>query len=195
MSQIAIISGHPGGSGTYCHALVTAYAEGARAGGHEVTVVDLALVRGDPVLRDAGRHQQGIVPAELRHVQDAIAAADHLVFVYPLWLGTMPALLKGVLEQVMTPGFAYGMPGPDKRSWHRGLKGKSARIIVTMGMPALVYRLWFAAHSLKSFRRNILSFCGVGPIRTTLLGGIEMVGDAKRGRWLDDVRRLGEKAV
>ena len=63
-----------------------------------------------------------------------------------------------------------------------------------MGMPALVYRLWFAAHSLKSFRRNILSFCGIGPVRTTLFGGIEILGDARRRRWLEQVRKLGQRA-
>jgi putative NADPH-quinone reductase len=124
----------------------------------------------------------------------AIVRADHLVLLYPLWLGGMPALLKGFLEQILTPGFAYAMIEGGK-GWTKGLKGKSARIIVTMGMPALAFRWYFGSHSLKSLKRSILGFCGVRPIRTTLLGGIETVSDARRRRWLEKVRALGQKAA
>jgi putative NADPH-quinone reductase len=36
------------------------------------------------------------------------------------------------------------------------LSYKSARIIVTLGMPTLRYRWYFRAHSLRSLKRNIL---------------------------------------
>lgn len=38
--------------------------------------------------------------------QDGIGWAEHIVFFFPLWLGDMPASLKGFLEQVARPGFA-----------------------------------------------------------------------------------------
>lgn len=195
MPEIALILGHPRPDGSYCEALAEAYAGGARAAGHQVTRIDVASLEGDPVLRDPARHQRGEVPEALRPAQEAIGRATHLVVIYPLWLGAMPALLKGFLEQVMTPGFAYTMAGAAHGRWTKGLKGKSARIIVTMGMPAFIYRWYFGAHSLKSLRRNILGFCGVGPIRTTLFGGIEAVADAKRKRWLAEVRDLGRRAA
>jgi putative NADPH-quinone reductase len=81
------------------------------------------------------------------------------VIVYPLWLGTMPALLKGFLEQAFRPGFAFDTK--PKGLWNRRLKGGSARIVVTMGMPAFFYRVYYRAHSLKSLKRNILEFCGI----------------------------------
>jgi len=114
------------------------------------------------------------------------------VIVYPLWLGTMPALLKGFLEQALRPGFAFD---PRSRSlWARPLKGRSARIVVTMGMPALVYRWYFGAHSLKSLERNILGFCGIRPIRESLFGMVDAAGEARRGRWLERLRAYGQRA-
>jgi len=113
------------------------------------------------------------------------------VIVYPLWLGTLPALLEAFLEQVFRPAFAfdYGSSGlPGKR-----LKGRSARIVVTMGMPALAYRWWFRAHSLKSLERNVLGFCGIAPIRESLVGSVEALGDAWRQRWLERMRALGAR--
>lgn len=108
---------------------------------------------------------------------------------YPLWLGAMPALLRAFLEQVLRPGFGveYRSRGMPKKL----LTGKSARIIVTMGMPAFVYRWYFGAHGLKNLKRNILGFCGIGPIKESLIGNIESGNSAHRERWLAKMRKLG----
>jgi putative NADPH-quinone reductase len=71
------------------------------------------------------------------------------------------------------------------------LKGKSARIVVTMGMPALAYRWYFRAHSLKNLKRNMLGFCGIAPIRESLFGLVETVSQARREKWLDKMYKLG----
>ena len=105
--------------------------------------------------------------------------------IHPLWIGMMPAVLKGFLEQVYRPGFAVGK-GKDGQ-WANLLKGRSARIIVTMGMPALIYRWYFGAHSLKSLKQN-LALTGIKPSRH---GSVEAMGDAKRRQWLASVRALG----
>jgi putative NADPH-quinone reductase len=75
------------------------------------------------------------------------------------------------------------------------LKGKSARIIVTMGMPGFIYRWWFGAHAVKMLKRNILGFVGVHPIRTSIYGSIEGAGDERRRRWLNEIEALGRDAA
>ena len=75
------------------------------------------------------------------------------------------------------------------------MTGKSARIIMTMGMPALVYRWYFGGHALKMMRRNILGFIGMAPVRSTLFGGIETVSDEQRRRWLAEAAALGRTAT
>lgn len=75
-----------------------------------------------------------------------------------------------------------------KKLW----SGKSARIVVTMGMPAFAYRWFFLAHSLKSLQRNILQFSGISPTKATLIGNIENMNGQQRAEWLDEMRRLGE---
>jgi putative NADPH-quinone reductase len=86
-----------------------------------------------------------------------------------------------------------GGAGP-RASWKTLLKGKSARIIITMGMPAFVYRWYFGAHSLRSLKRSILSLVGIGPNRHTLIGMIEGMSDSKRQSWLGAIAELGRKA-
>jgi len=191
--RILIIQGHPDSQVEhFAHALADAYQTGAQEAGHEVkrlVVADLDM----PVLRRREDWECGAASESIRHSQDAIGWAEHLVLIYPLWLGAMPALLKAFLEQVLRPGFALGRAEPGKVG-RPMLKGKSARIIITMGMPALVYRWYFGAHSLKSLERNVLGFCGVRPIRASLIGMVEAIGGAQRGRWIDKVRALGRAA-
>jgi putative NADPH-quinone reductase len=105
----------------------------------------------------------------------------------------MPAALKGLLEQTFRPGFAFGA-GDSKGLPPKLLKGRSARIIVTMGMPAFFYRWYFRAHSLKALERNILAFVGFGPIRSTVIGAVATKDATKRAAWLERVRRSGQKA-
>lgn len=104
----------------------------------------------------------------------------------------MPAMLKAFIEQLFRPGFAFGGEG-EKSMWSGRLKGRSARVVVTMGMPAFVYRWFFRAHSLKSLERNILKFCGIKPVRETLLGMVDSASDEKRGRWLRTMHELGRR--
>lgn len=186
--RIVLIDGHPDPSPErFCHALARAYAEAARAAGHEVRCLTLAGMD-IPLLRNAHEWMEGTPAPAVRGAQDAIDWADHLLIVYPLWLGAMPALLKAFFEQTFRPGFAIPK---GKQGLSAGLlKGKSARIVVTMGMPAWIYRWFFRAHSLKSFERNILKFVGIGPIRETLIGNVEGKADKLAG-WLDTMRSLG----
>jgi len=192
---IVIIDGHPDRSEErLCHALAAAYAEGSRSAGHNVKIFEIAQLD-FPLLRSKEQFDQGALPEILQPAQDAIAAADHLVIVYPLWLGSMPALLKGFLEQIFRPSFAYDLADPSTGKLTKRLKGKSARIVVTMGMPALAYRWMFGAHSLKSLERNILGFVGIAPIKETLLGMVEVASPETRRKWLEEIERLGRSGA
>lgn len=185
--RITIIQGHPtAGGGHLLHALADAYAAGAAEGGHEVRRIEVAEI-GLPLLRSR-EEWQAPPPDAVAACQQDIAWAEHLVILYPLWLGAMPAVLKGFLEQVMRPGFALPAQGMGGL-----LKGRSARVVVTMGMPAFIYRWWFGAHSLKSLERNILKFCGISPVRESLFGMVEGKAE-RRQRWLAQMRDLGRAA-
>jgi putative NADPH-quinone reductase len=146
-----------------------------------------------PLLARNEDFRDGRPPRQISSAQEAIAWADHLVILYPLWLGSMPAKLKAFFEQVLRPRFAFA-EASGKGLPKKLLKGKSARIVVTMGMPALFYRLVYRAHSLKSLERNILAFCGISPVRASLVGMVEGMSPARRSAWLEKMQRLGRSA-
>jgi putative NADPH-quinone reductase len=192
--RILIINAHPDKSERHlCTVLAEAYMEGASSSGSSIRRIDLANVD-FPFLQSQKQFESGYVPEELQLAVEDIEWAEHLVFVFPLWLGTMPALLKAFLEQVMRPGVAFRYR-PDHRGAISLLKGRSARLIVTMGMPTIVFRLWFRGHGIKLLRRSILNFAGIRPVGETLFGGVEGTTEAKRKQWIAEVRSLGTRAA
>jgi putative NADPH-quinone reductase len=194
MKSIVVIQGHPDPKGGHFgHALAEAYAAAAREAGHWIETIDVARLE-FPLLRTKEDFERGLPPESIRSAQALVGRTDLLVIFYPLWLGGMPALLKGFLEQLFRPGFVSGGTRPGA-SRVRTLEGKRARIVVTMGMPAVFYRWYFGAHSLKSLERSILRFCGIGPIEESLIGGVEAEDGRERERWLARMREFGRKAA
>lgn len=187
--RILVIDGHPDPDpARLCHALAAAYAEGARESGHEARICALHAWQGE-FLRTADAFNIAPDDPFIAQARADMSWADHLVFVFPLWLGSAPALVRAFLEQMGRGGFAVDMTGagaPGK------LRGKSARLIVTMGMPAAVYRFVFAARGVGSIAHSVLGFSGVRPVRTTLLG---MIGQPDQARRLAAVRALGRSAA
>ena len=194
--RILVVLGHPDlNPRRLCRALADSYAEGARSAGHEVRRIDIARLD-FPLLSSMEEFEHGMVPPDLKDAAEAIRRAEHIVFVFPLWLGTMPALLKAFLEQVMRPGVAFAYPKSGKDGFAATLlKGHSARVIVTMGMPAPLYRFWYLGHGIAGMRRNILNFVGIGPVREMLFGPVEGASEAKRDKWLATMRALGARAA
>lgn len=192
MARILILQGHPDPAGGHlCHALADAYAAGAAQGGHDVTRVEVGRLD-FPLLRTQEDFLRAPVPDSLAEAHAALQQADHVAVFFPLWLGTVPAVLKGFLEQLLRPGFAfaYAEGGGTKML----LKGRSARVVVTMGMPALFFRLWYLGAGLSVLTRNIFGLVGFAPVRSTVLGGVEVAGDARRRGWLDRMAALGRAA-
>jgi putative NADPH-quinone reductase len=191
--RIFVIDGHPDPDGNrFQHALLHAYAEAARESGHEVRTLSLAELA-FPLLSTAADFQNGKPPDSIAAAQRSIRWADHLVIGFPLWLGGAPAKLKGFFEQALRPGFA--IDSGHGRFPRKLLAGKSARMVVTMGMPALFFQLVYRAHGTKSVERNILAFCGVSPVRTTLIGGVEAMSDTQRAACLTKLATFGRRAT
>ena len=191
--RVLIIQGHPDMAREHlCHALAAAYADGARAAGHDVECIDIAQLD-FPLVRSQADWEHGALPPSLEPARRAIGAAEHLVLIFPLWLGDMPALLKAFLEQVLRPAGA-APTGEALASVRTLLAGKSARLVVTMGMPAVIYRWYFRAHSVRSLERNVLAFVGVAPVRRSLIGMAGNLSPVRAGRWLGRMARLGSAA-
>jgi putative NADPH-quinone reductase len=186
--DILVLNGHPRAT-SLCGALADAYAEGARSAGVAVRRLDVAALTFDPDLTD-GYVRDRPLEADLARVQEALRAARHVVVVTPTWWGTVPARLKGLLDRVLLPGFAFRYQAGSALP-ARLLAGRTGAVIVTMDSPVWYYR-WITGDPItKTLVRATLDFVGIRVLRVTRLGPVLHAADGLRQRWLATVRRQG----
>ncbi|WP_239617656.1 NAD(P)H-dependent oxidoreductase [Cohnella mopanensis] len=190
-SNILVITGHPD-SQSFSSALSDAYRKGATEDTKvQIREIDLSKINFDPNLR-FGYRQRTELEEDLKQAQELIRWADHLVFVYPTWWGAMPAILKGFIDRVFLPGFAFKYRD-NSSLWDKLLKGKTAHLIVTSDTPSWYNRLIYKRAGHNVMKRNILQFCGITPVRVTEIGPVKPSSEQLRAKWLDKVKRLGSK--
>jgi putative NADPH-quinone reductase/1,4-dihydroxy-2-naphthoate octaprenyltransferase len=189
--NVLIIAGHPRKE-SFSFALAEAFREGALHVRMNVKQLTLADMYFNPnVVAVSPRNQLGEDDDILR-AQELIVWADHLVFVYPTWWGTMPALLKGFLDRVLTPGFAFEeIEGGN--GWEKLLTGKSAQLITTMDTPSWVYRWIYKNPGYHAMGQATLQFCGISPVRSLSFGPVKDSTPEQRKRWLHKARQAGMK--
>jgi 1,4-dihydroxy-2-naphthoate octaprenyltransferase len=186
--KVLIIVGHPR-KASFCGALANAYRKGAAGAGAQVKELWLADLRFEPDVRSFDPAVQR-VEDDVRRGRELIAWAEHLVFVYPTWWGTMPALLKGFLDRVLAPGFAFE-DLPNGRGWQKLLRGRSADLVTTMDTPGWAYRWLYRAPGHNAMRRAILGFCGIATARVLRFGPIKESRPEQRQAWLAAAEERG----
>jgi 1,4-dihydroxy-2-naphthoate octaprenyltransferase len=180
--HVLVIDAHPRAE-SFCGGLVAAVANGARAALHQVRWLALRELHFDP------NHKGQDLEPSLLHTRQELLWAHHIVIVYPVWWGTMPALLKGWLDRVLLPGFAF-----EERTdggWDGLLGGKSATLIATMDTPRWIFRAILHACSIRALRDATLRFCGIGPVNVLLFSPIRTSTPEQRQHWLEQARQAG----
>lgn len=190
MKKVLVINGHPDNK-SFCRALAEQYAIGANSIGAECEIIHLSDLEYSPILSHGYRKRTELEP-DLLKAWEAIKKAEHIVFVYPNWWGTYPALLKGFIDRLFLPGFAFeyqeNSPFPKKL-----LAGKTARLIVTTDTPDWYYSLVFKKPGHNSMKRSVLGFCGIKPVKITTFGAIRGSKESQRYIWLNKVKKMGEQ--
>jgi NAD(P)H dehydrogenase (quinone) len=193
--KVYILMGNPNKEGTFSNELATLYEEGAKAAGHEVRKTNISDLKFDPILHKGYREIQELEP-DLKQFQEDVRWCDHFVLVYPLWWSSAPSLLKGLIDRTWLPAFAFRfIKGPDGKStmgWQKLLKGKTARVIVTLKNWPIVERFMFGDYTAEIVSA-VLQFAGF-KVRLTEIGNAEDMSAQTRKRWGDSVSRLGRNA-
>ncbi|MES2796748.1 MAG: NAD(P)H-dependent oxidoreductase [Bacteroidota bacterium] len=192
MKNILIINGHPDDQ-SFNFGIAEAYQKGAESSGAEVVIVNVRDLNFNPNLQFGYRKRMDLEP-DLLMAQEKITWADHLVIIYPVWWGSIPALLKGFLDRVFLPGFAF-----QKREnsvwWDKLLKGKTGRIISTLDQPAWYYWLIYRQPTNNAMKKMVLQFCGIDPVSVTTIGPLRLSETKFRENWLQKIENLGKKMI
>jgi len=188
--KICLVFCHPD-QDSFNRALCDSYLAGAKDSGHEVRVLDLYQMQFDPVLRDSRTFKQQEEPAIIE-ARQVIDWCEHIVLVFPVWWFSLPALLKGFLDRVLVPGFAYQFDGP--MIWRKLLRGRSARVFCTMDSPPIIAKL--SGDPVASMLKfGTLGFVGFKPVTINCFGPLKLSCSWMRERWLSEVKHLGKNAA
>ncbi|MBO9731389.1 MAG: NAD(P)H-dependent oxidoreductase [Chitinophaga sp.] len=191
MKKILIIQGNPH-PGSYCSALATTYQQTAGLAGHQAELIHLYDLNFDLSLRHGYRQRTEWEP-DLHDAWAKIQAADHLVWIYPIWWGTAPALLKGFIDRVFLPGKTFKYRSEKSVFWDKLLKHKSARMIVTMDSPAWYDYMMYGRAGIRAMKTATLAFCGLSPVKVTVLDKIKLRSPQALEKCLRKIERLALK--
>jgi len=190
MKKILLIQGHPD-SESFNFCLYESYKKGAIASGAEVKEIILNQLVFNPNLQFGYRKRTELEPGLLDCIEK-IKWADHLVFFYPVWWGSVPALLKGFIDRVFLPGIVF-QKRENSLWWDKLLVGKTGHIISTLDQPAWYYWLMYGRPTYHAIKKMTLEFCGIKPVRTTTIGPLRLSKDTYRINWIKKVEALGLK--
>ncbi len=190
MKKILILNAHPDAE-SFGNAMADAYENGIKEIGAISSRINLRELNFSTNLEHGYRKRTELEP-DLVNAQEAIQFADHLVFIYPIWWGTFPALLKGFIDRVFLPGFAFKYR-EDSPMWDKLLKGKSARLITTMDTPGWLYKLLYHSVGHRAMKNSTLKFSGIKPVKVTSMQPMRYSTPEKRKNWLQNIHQLAQK--
>jgi len=186
--KILVILGHPSKE-SLSKKITDIYVKEAESSGFNVKKLYLYDIKFNPILHEGYKEEQKLEPG-LKQAQKDIKWADHLVFVYPIWWGTMPALLKGFIDRTFLPGFAFQYK-ENSMIPEKFLKGKSSRVITTSGMPGFLFQ--FMNPNKRLIKRFVLNFTGIKPVRFNNFGSADEISDKVFSKIQRKVKKLGKK--
>lgn len=188
MKNILLINGHPDKE-SYNYALSKSYLKGAKDSKAVVKSIHLIDLNFNPNLEYGYRKRTTLEP-DLLEAQEKLKWADHIVWVYPVWWGSVPAIMKGFLDRILLPGFAF-----KKREgsvwWDKYFTGKTSRLICTLDQPPWFYTLINRSPSHYAMKKLTLNFIGIKSVKITTIGPLRLSTVEFRKKWLDKVENLG----
>lgn len=185
--NIYILSAHPD-IDSFNHQLADAYEREAINKGYHVRRQNLAEMQFDPILWKGYKKIQPL-EADLVAAQQNIIWCNKWVIFYPVWWGSVPAVLKGFLDRVLLPSFAfkYHDKGP---FWDKLLIHRSAHLITTSDAPALWLWWQYRNSDLNMMKRAVLHFCGIKPVNCTRIGSMRYLSQAAREKKINKIRAV-----
>ncbi|MEC1023649.1 NAD(P)H-dependent oxidoreductase [Bacillus paralicheniformis] len=185
--QTAVIYAHPNPN-SFNGAILNQVIKALEDGKHSYDVIDLYKDRFDPVLLfdEKKRRSDMKRDPETAEYRRIVKNADHLIFIYPLWWGGMPAIMKGFIDRVFAAGEAYTYQGKLPKGL---LKACTATVYYTADAPSWYLRFWRRDADWVTVKDVMLKFCGVRRVKRLLFAGVKDSSEEKRTQWLDRVYR------
>lgn len=193
--KVVIVFNHPHKE-SFGNAILHAVIKGLNNANHEVDLMHLDNDGFNPVMSTADLKafvEHKPVDPQVIDYNERLAKADHLIFIFPIWWDLMPAMTKGFIDRVLTPGVVY-----DHHPRGFGLvpllkKLKGITIITTMNKPKIMYCLLIGNLIKKAMIRSVFKTMGYKNLKWISYNMVKLVSQKKRLTWLTDIEKRFSK--
>ena len=190
--RIVVINGHPS-THSFNHALASAYIDSVLEQNVHVDLIEVGQLNFDANLKYGYAKRMELEP-DLVDAWKKIELADHLVWIFPVWWGGLPAITKGFIDRVFLPSIAFSYKeNSDRVKGH--LLNKTATIITTLDQPGWFYKWYFGEPSTRQLKKATLEFCGIKKIQTIYIGSVRGSSELQRKKWLSLMQKTAQKDV
>jgi NAD(P)H dehydrogenase (quinone) len=159
---IQIVHCHPL-TDSYNHALFQTIVVALEQNGHHVATTDLYRERFDPVMTADERrsyYEASYDNAGVSAETALLRRIDGIIFCFPHWWFSMPAMLKGYFDRVWAPGIAFERDRARGRIQPLLTHIKLFGVVTTYGSPWWITRLIAGDPGHKVLMRALKPMCG-----------------------------------
>lgn len=186
-----IVFNHPY-EGSFCSAILQSVIQGLKNASHQVDLMHLDRDGFIPVMSQVDLQafiQHKSVDAQVIDFCQRLRKADHLIFIFLIWWDLIPAMTKGFIDRVLSPGVAY-----DHHPRGYGLvpllnKLQSVTIITTMNKPKLMYTLLIGNLIKKAMLRSVFRTMGYKKLAWISFTSVKAVSERTRLTWLNKMEK------
>jgi putative NADPH-quinone reductase len=189
--RVLVLAANPKKS-SFTNHLAEVYADAAKKN-HDVQLLNLSEMDFNLDL-SGGYADSHAMEDSLKAFQDSLEWCDHLVILTPIWWGSLPAKLKGLIDRTFLPGFAFQYENV-KSIPKKLLQGKTARIVMTMDTPPWYYVLFQGASAIKQLKTATLKFVGFNSVKSKMIGPIISSTTEARSKVINSVTKLGHSGA
>ena len=189
-----IIIDHPW-RGSFNFAISESICNVIKKNGQEYDLLDLNRDDFNPVMSEAelAVYAEGIIlDPKVKEYQQRLKTTDYLIFIFPIWWNVMPAMLKGWMDKVLTPGFAF-TKGEVPSPLLTHIKG--ATVITSTGTPDDQHRENYHNALKWVLCEGTLKFCGIDAISWLNFGGTGFIAKEKHAEWIRSVEHIIQNII
>ena len=188
MNKILLIVAHPK-KDSFSFAMADKYKETKEKLGHSVEILDLYRDNNQQAFFNY-EDANNIKTAEMTYYQEKIQNSDELVFIFPYWWGSYPAILHNFIDWNFSKGFAFEYVNSRPKGL---LTGKKVSVFTTTGAPSFIYTLTGANRRIKNtFKEQVVNFCGMKLSSFNIYGGVD-TSAKKTDNILDKIIKIAQQ--
>ncbi|MGH2624438.1 MAG: NAD(P)H-dependent oxidoreductase, partial [Sphingobacterium sp.] len=193
--KAVIVFNHPY-QGSFGNAILDAVTKGLKGANHDVDLMHLDNDGFNPVMSKedlkAFMEHKPVDPQVIDY-NERLEKAEHLIFIFPIWWDLMPAMTKGFVDRVLSPGVVY-----DHHPRGFGLVPllnnlKGVTIITTMNKPRIMYSLLIGNLIRKAMIKSVFKTMGYKNLKWISYNMVKSVNQEKRVKWLTEIENRFSK--